>query len=157
MSIFFVSLITSRPLSQALNHNLVTLGESEQILSGHQRLMPAADLIQSRFPYGHFLLEASVGCTEQQIQSLPGSYEVALQSGVYGLPFEGRINLPEADITMVNFHTYSWLFHAVHNSAVVDIESVVDIEPAVVDVDAVWEDCYLQNGLLCFRQLLEGV
>ena len=131
----FVSVITERELLGNSIFNLVAYAVDTSLFDVHDQLVAAADIIQARYRYTPFLLEASAGVDARQVEALDGTFEVSLRSGLYCVPFLKRPRLPDADYTMSDFQTYCKLFDALRGEG-------------DVDLDDVWQDCYEQLSLI---------
>ena len=141
MSISFLSLVSERELFGNPSQNVVAFSESPQLMDVHAMLLDATDIIQARFLYAPFLLECADADDCREVAAHDGVFEVALDSGLYCIPFEKRLRLSDADYTMTDFMTYCNLFDALRGES--------DIDP-----DDVWEDCYDKRGLITFRLVL---
>lgn len=137
-----VSVIEERELLGNSIFNLVTFGADTSLFEVQPQLILAADVIQARYRYTPFLLEASVGVSCALVERLDGTFAVELDSGLYCVPFDKRLRLPDADYTMVDFQTYCRLFDALRGEG-------------AVDIDDVWQECYLEMGLITFHLVLQ--
>ena len=141
MQFSFLSLITERPRFGNPIFNLAAFSDTADILEVHADLVAAADIIQSRFPYMEFLVEACPRLTRAQVEAIDNAFEISVDSNLFLLPFEQRVRLPDADYTLTNFLTYARVFDVLKG----------ELE---VDIDGLWEELYAQEGLICFRLIL---
>lgn len=137
----FVSVITERDMFDSAHYNVVAFGEGTDFLASHSQLLEAADLIQFRYLYANFLLEASADFSHKDLLSLDGAFEVAVGSNLFCVPFTKRLRLDDGTCAMTNFGIYEKVFDALRK----DVGSMEDV----------WEDCYQELGLVTFRLVLK--
>lgn len=142
MSITFISVITERELYGNSAFNVVAFSESSGLLEVHDNLLQAADLIQSRYLYASFLLEASPASDRGAIEAIENVFAVDSARDLFCVPYAKRMLLPDAAFAITNFSTYTKLFTTLCGDS------------EVIDLDDVWEDCYENHGLLTFRLIL---
>ena len=141
MSISFVSVINERELFGNPSYNVVAFSRDTDIFDKHANLLQAADIIQARYLYASFLLEASHADRGIDMESLDDAFEVSVGSNLFCVPFAKRSRLPDPDIALTDFATYCKLFDALRLDA--------DTNP-----ETVWNDCYKNRGLITFRLIL---
>ena len=137
----FVSIITERELFDSPAHNVVCLAEGTDFLASHSQLLEAADLIQFRYLYANFLLEASADFRRSDLLSLDGAFEVDIGSNLFCIPFTKRLRLDDGTCAMTNFGTYAKVFDAQREDA--------------GSMEDVWEECFVEQGLITFRLVLD--
>ena len=143
MAMNFISVISERERFGNAGFNVVAFGEDTECLERHADLLAAADLIQSRFLYASFLLEASPDFSREALLATEDAFEVDIGSNLFCVPFARRMRLHEGTCAMATFGTYSRLFDALRGDS------------ETVDVEEVWEDCFENHGLLTFRLILD--
>lgn len=139
---FFHTITTERPRSGHPRCNLVGFSSVSGLEKVQTALVDAADIIQSRFHYKNFLLEACSELSTADLEAVDDVFELALESNLFCVPFDARPKLPDADYLMTDFGTYCELFAALSGES-------------DVDIDGVWEKCYAERGLLTFRLVLQ--
>ena len=138
----FVSVITERERVGGSDVNLVMFGESPHILEGHPQLVEAADIIQSRFRFTQFLLEACDTLASSALEELGDAFEVSTGSGLYCVPFHKRDRLPDASFHMTDFKSFCEVFDVLRGER-------------EGGLDDVWHELYEEQGFLTFRLILQ--
>ena len=142
MSISFVSLITERELFGSEDFNLVAFAEEPNILDIHSQLLDACDIIQARFLYTPFLLEASEDFTRTELETIEDAFEVNLESNLFCIPFNKRLKLSDGNCAITTFNAYCEVFSVLNGKR-------------EGDLDDLWEDLYENKGFLTFRLILK--
>ena len=137
----FVSIITERERVGGASSNIVVFGDSPQLQEVHPQLVEAADIIQSRFRFTQFLLEACDSLTSSELEALGDAFEVSTGSGLYCVPFHKRDRLPDASFHMTDFKTYCEVFAMLRGER-------------AGGLDDVWDELYEEQGFLTFRLVL---
>ena len=143
MAVSFVSVISERELFDNPSQNLVAFATGPEVLSVHDELVAAADIIQARYLYASFLLEVSIEDSRQDIEKIDGAFAVDSDFNLFCVPFSKRLRMEDADYAISNFGAFCKLFDALRGDS-------------DVLLDDVWEDYYAEHGLICFRLILSN-
>ena len=138
----FISIITERPIYGTTDFNLVAYSMSPRLLDVHSQLVDAADIIQARYRFSSFLLEASFTDTADDIDAVNYAFELSRGSRIFCVPFDfNRQLLADAEFYLTDFQSYGQFFDALRGESDVDINEI-------------WQKRYDTVGFMMFRLIL---
>ena len=142
MEFSFFSIVTERPRLSDATNNLVAFADTPELLTVHPDLIAAADIVQARFRNAAFLMEAGGAVSASTLVTMQDTFEVALDSNLFCVPFSQRRRLPDPDYVLTTFGVYLRVFDLFKGKGDVN------------DINTLWGELYAESGLICFRLVL---
>lgn len=89
--------------------NLVVISDKHAMkASAIPEMLSLADILQARFgEFVPFVVGLGDTLSPSEVASVPGAFEMAWETGLYGLPFEAFLSLPDADALLTNFRVFN--------------------------------------------------
>ena len=103
------------------NSNLAVFSESDELHAISQNVERLADIIQARFGWAPFIIGIGATPTATELLAMPGTFELAWNTGLFCVPFEAFSTLAAPAATLTNFHVFDEIWHLLaHGDAELD-------------------------------------
>ncbi len=126
MSSYMQAFFIERPLIDEPAGNLVII--SEDVTFRHTALhavKATADIVQGRFGWAPFIIALDKIPSTALYESLPGTYEIAWQTGLFGMPFETFASLPSPQAMLTNVYVFDRLWELLAQGGDGDLETLL--------------------------------
>ena len=115
MSVSMQAMFIERRELEVAYGNLVVISEGSTVkASAIPQLHYVADILQARFgEFVPFVVGIGDELVGADILEVPGAFEMAWQTGLYGVPFEAFLNLADPVAFLTNFRVFNGMWGVV--------------------------------------------